>query len=113
MNTSTSDFEISIRGSIMKEAEIYMAFTIAEHLNKYWFPLLVPIGWFGNTLSFLVMIKPNNRKVSTCIYMAAFSVNDNVMMYLAFHHWLISVIRMQKWDTLECHIVAFLISLAL
>ena len=70
----------------MKEAETYMAFTIADYLNKYWFPLLVPIGWFGNILSFLVMIKPNNRKVSTCIYMAAISINDNVMMCLAFHH---------------------------
>ena len=103
MNTSTSDSEISSSDSFMEEAETHMFFTIAEHLNRYWFPILVPIGWFGNTLSFLVMIKPNNRKVSTCVYMAAISVNDNIMMCLAFHHWLISVIRMQNWDPLECH----------
>ena len=97
----------------MKEAETYLSFKIAEHLNRYWFPFMVPIGWFGNTLSFLVMIKPNNRKASTCIFMAAISINDSVMMCLALHHWLISVIRMQNWDPQECHIIAFLVALTL
>ena len=62
-------------------------FHIGVQFNKYWFPVLVPIGLMGNTLSFLVMIKPNNRKMSTCIYMAAISINDNVMMLLAFRNW--------------------------
>ena len=69
MNSSTSYFDITTKNSFMAEAETYLTYTIAQYLNKYWFPFLIPIGWFGNTLSFLVMIKPNNRKVSTCIYM--------------------------------------------
>ena len=54
----------------MAEVETYKTYKIASYINIYWFPILVPIGLVGNSLSFLVMIQPNNRKMSTCIYMA-------------------------------------------
>ena len=66
-----------------KEVETFMTYKVASFIDQYWFPILVPIGLVGNTLSFLVMVRPNNRKVSTCIYMAAISINDNLMMFLA------------------------------
>ena len=112
MNSSTNELEIAARDSFMAEAETYLTYTIAEYLNKYWFPLLVPIGLFGNTLSFLVMIKPNNRKVSTCIYMTAISINDNVMMCLTLHQWLVGT-RLHKMSSLECHGMAYLVSITL
>ena len=112
MNSSTS-LDLARKDSFMAEAETYLTFTIAQYLSKYWFPFLVPIGLFGNTLSFLVVIKPSNRKVSTCIYMAAISINDNIMMCLAFHHWMLSAVRMQNWNPLECHIKAFLTAVTL
>ena len=110
LNSSAS--EEATRDAFMKEAETYLTFAIAEYLNKYWFPILVPIGLVGNTLSFLVMIKPNNRKVSTCIYMAAISVNDNVMMCLVIHQWLIGT-RIHRLKSLECHVTAYLVSVTL
>ena len=57
----------------MEEANSMIIYKIAIIISKYWMPVLVPIGLIGNTLSFLVMIKPSNRKMSTCIYMAAIS----------------------------------------
>ena len=54
-----------------------MTYVVASFIDMYWFPVLIPVGLVGNTLSFLVMIKPNNRKMLTCIYMATISVNDN------------------------------------
>ena len=69
--------------NFLQEAETYLTYKMAKYIDRYWFPILVPLGLLGNTLSFLVMIKPNNRKVSTCIYMAAISINDNVMMFWA------------------------------
>ena len=68
--------------TFMEEVETYMMYVVASFIDMYWFPVLIPIGLVGNTLSFLVMIKPNNRKMSTCIYMAAISVNDNLMIVL-------------------------------
>ena len=71
----------------LQEAESYTTYKVAKFIDNYYFPVLIPIGLLGNTLSFLVMIKPNNRKVSTCIYMAAISINDNLMLSWTFRTW--------------------------
>ena len=49
--------------SFIKEVETLMTYKAASFIHQYWFPILVPIGVIGNTLSFLVMVKQNNRKV--------------------------------------------------
>ena len=45
--------------------------------------------------------------MSTCIYMAAISINDNLMMYVCCHDYLVSSIQILKWNTVECKFVAF------
>ena len=70
----------------MEEVQTQITFKIASYINDYWFPILIPIGLVGNTLSFLVMMKPNNRKISTCFYMVAISINDNLMMLYTIGH---------------------------
>ena len=97
----------------MEEVKTLTTFKIATVLVNYWFPLLVPIGFVGNTLSFIVMIKPNNRNVSTCIYMAIISINDNLMMYLCIHVFLVFVPKTHKWHPIECSIIGFLVLYAL
>ena len=82
-----STAETTTQDTFLREAESYLTYKVAKYIDNYWFPVLIPIGLVGNTLSFLVMIKPNNRKVSTCIYMAAISIIDNVMMSWAFRSW--------------------------
>ena len=86
----------------MEEVESYTVFKIAAFINSYWFPVLIPIGFVGNTLSFLVMIKLSNRKMSTCIYMAAISVNDNIMMCMCLYDYLVAVVQIHNWYPLEC-----------
>ena len=95
----------------MEKVEEYMAFKVALQINYYWYPILAPIALVGNTLSFLVMIKPNNRKISTCIYMAAISINDNLMMCLALHNWLFSAKPIYEWHVAQCKTVTFLTAL--
>ena len=90
--------------TFMAEVETHMTYKIASYINDYWFAVLVPLGLIGNTLSFLVMIKPNNRKISTCIYMAAISINDNLMMCLVFYVWLFSVVKIHARGLLVCKI---------
>ena len=94
--------------TFMEQVESYMTYTIASYINIYWFPILVPIGLVGNTLSFLVMIQPQNRKMSTCIYMAAISIIDNFMMCLALHYWLVTVVKIHNMNLFECKIIAYL-----
>ena len=112
-NNSTMATETITEDTFMEEVQSYMAHTIAKYLSKFWFPILVPIGFTGNILSFLVMMKPNNRKMSTCIYMAAISVNDNLMMSLALYNYLLSVVKIHNWHPIECKIAAFLALYAL
>ena len=81
------------QSTFMEEVCTYTTFKIANFINTYWFPVLVPIGLIGNTLSFMVMIQPNNRKVSTCIYMAAISINDNLMMCMCSHEYLFQSLK--------------------
>ena len=53
------------------------------------------------------MIKPNNRKMSTCIYMAGISINDNLLMYACIHAHLVDFLQLHKWNSTECNFVAF------
>ena len=99
--------------SFMEEVEGYMTFKVSSYINYYWFPILVPIGLVGNTLSFLVMIRPNNRKVSTCIYMAAISINDNLMMCLALRSWVGLAIETYQIDVVQCKIFSWLTAFAM
>ena len=98
--------EMTTKDTFMEQVESYITFRIASFIDTYWFPVLIPLGLFGNILSFLVMIKPNNRKVSTCIFMAAISINDNLMMYVCIHS--LVVLKMPGWHLIECKLVGAL-----
>ena len=107
-NTSMKNNVKQGSSSFMEEVETYMMYVVASFIDMYWFPVLIPIGLVGNTLSFFVMIKPKIKKVSTCIYMAAINVNDNLMMFPAFHYWLVSAANIHKWHLWECQLSAYL-----
>ena len=97
----------------MEDVQAFMMFKVANFISNYWFYIIIPIGIVGNTLSFIVMTKPNNRKMSTCIYMAAISINDNIMMCVCLHIFLINVIKTHKWQTMECELNVYLALFAL
>ena len=103
-----STLETTTQDTFLQEARSYMTFKVAKFIDSYYFPVFIPCGLIGNTLSFLVMIRPINRRISTCIYMAAISINDNLMMCSAFHYWLVSAANIHKWDLLECKLSAYL-----
>ena len=97
----------------MEDVETQITYQIASYINYYWFPILAPIGLIGNTLSFFVMIQPSNRKISTCIYMAAISVNDNLVMGLTLGYWLLTVVKINEWGLWECKIAVYLFKFSL
>ena len=113
LSNSTVEAETPIEDAFMKKVWTFLTFRIASFIAMYWLPILIPIGIVGNTLSFLVMVKPNNRKMSTCIYMAAISVNDNFMMFLSLYAWLVTDIKIHSMIQVECIIVAYFVLLTL
>ena len=112
MENNTNGTGLGDGNSFKEEAQTYLMFIIGTYIDIYWFPILVPIGLIGNTLSFLVMIKPNNRKLSTCIYMAAISINDNFMMFLALHDNLVFATKVHNPYLIECKLSAYFTLLA-
>ena len=101
--------EMTTKDTFMEQVQTYTTFRIASFIDTYWLPVLVPLGFVGNTLSFIVMIKPNNRKMSTCIYMAVISINDNLMMCLLSYHALVVVVfKNNEYHSVECKIIDFL-----
>ena len=97
-----STSETDTQDTFLLEAGTYMTSKVGKYIDYYWFPVLIPLGLVGNSLSFLVMVKKSNRKISTCIYMAAISVNDNLMMSSAFHYWFVSALNIRIWNFWEC-----------
>ena len=93
--------------TFLEEVNTFTVFRVANAISNYWLPILIPIGYLGNTLSFLVMIKPHNRKMSTCIYMASISLNDNAMMSLALYNYVVKYTLNILWHPLECILVAY------
>ena len=106
--TLDPDPEAVTQDTFMDEVKTYMTYKVAKFIGIHWFPLLVPIGLVGNTLSFLVMVKPSNRKMSTCNYMAAISVNDNIMMVLTLNVYLITEMKVHIMTQNECKFLAYL-----
>ena len=93
--------------NFMAEVETLFTYKVSSIVVKFWFPILVPIGLVGNTLSFLIMTKPANRKMSTCIYMAAISINDNIMMLIGLRIWLVTYVKIHGRTEWDCRIFAF------
>ena len=54
------------------------------------------------------MIQPSNRKMSTCIYMAAISIIDNLMKSLALNYCLVTVAKIHELGQWECKINSYL-----
>ena len=36
--------DVNNQSTFMKEVETYMTYKVASYINKYWFPVLVPMG---------------------------------------------------------------------
>ena len=100
--------EMKTQDTFMEEVQSYTTFKVADFVNTFWFPVLIPIGLVGNMLSFLVMIKQNNRKMSTCIYMASISINDNFVMYVCLHDYLVSSVQIDRCNPRQCKFIAFM-----
>ena len=99
--------------SFMDEVKALLIYKVATVIAIYWIPILVPVGLVGNISTFLIMVKPTNRKMSTCIYMAAISVNDSMMLFIVLYGWSVSYLKIHKRYPLGCRIESFLIMFAL
>jgi hypothetical protein len=58
---------------------------IAILITKKWtYFIFIVIGLFGNTASFMITAKKQNRRITTCVYMTALAVVDNILLVTWF-----------------------------
>ena len=89
--------------TFMIKASSYPQYKIGMVINDYYFPIIVVVGIIGNILSFLVMVKPLNRRISTCVYMASLSIFDNILIiYQGYSIWILPTFQLHAFLSMHC-----------
>ena len=92
-----------IMGQIMAKASSYLQFKIGVAIHNYYFPVIVIVGIIGNISSFLVMVRPHNRHISTCVYMACLSVSDTILIiYQGYSIWILPTFELHPFVSMHC-----------
>ena len=82
-------------------------YKVAINLCAYWTPIVIFVGLIGNYISFMIMFKPHNKRISFCNYMAALAISDNLMLLNALDDWTASF-PSRPLSKIECKIMAWL-----
>ena len=106
LNTSFS-FHNNTNNTFIQVPYHLFCYQIAFGLHGYFLPVIIFIGLIGNSLSFLVMIKPRNRRIGCYNYMAALAVSDNLNLVFALDYWTL-IFEKRPGINIECKIVAWL-----
>ena len=93
---------------LQEKASTLLAYKAGQGIHTYWLPIVIPAGLIGNTLSFLVMMRPHNRKISCCVYMAGLAIADNAMLVNAAYYWYVTNVARRPWFETECYIFSYL-----
>ena len=64
-----------------KSATGFVACSAGQFLHYYVLPLILAAGFFGNTLSFVIMVNSVNRRVTCCLFFAALAFSDNLALF--------------------------------
>ena len=85
INAST---DIKRKLPVSELARSYIFYKVGKGINRYWVPILVPLGLCGNIITLVIMANKHNRQISVCIYMSSLAVSDNIMLCLSLDFWL-------------------------
>lgn len=56
----------------------------------------------GNSISLAVMLQPQNRRISCCVYMAGLAITDNGSLIVMSAYWIITNAYPIKWTNGTC-----------
>lgn len=87
-----------LNASLNDLAAMYMTYKVGAAIHVYYLPVIIILGFIGNTLSLLVTLQNHNRQVSFCVYMSALALVDNVII-LSILYIYISATNDLKWTT--------------
>ena len=96
--------------SYREAASLLLTFRIAQKLRLYWLPVIVILGLPGNAMAFFVMLRPHNRRISCCVYMAALAVTDSILLLIVAEYWTLEFDR--PYIPIQCNCLVWLLQIA-
>ncbi|CAH1792375.1 unnamed protein product [Owenia fusiformis] len=81
----------------------------ADAIYVYFTPIIIVAGLIGNTLSFLVMTRPRNRRNSTSVYMSGLAVIDNLQILALASHWIVKCLMPDTLTDSFCKVFAYMV----
>ena len=82
MNMSTT--KESVKGFVIVDTNLRRA---SRYMDFYFVPCVIALGLIGNTLSFLVFVLTNLKRLSSSVYLAALSISDSGFLICVFFSW--------------------------
>lgn len=107
-HSSVTSPDNSIVPSAAHQAKSYILYRVGQVIHTFWLPLVVLVGWTGNLLSFAVMTRKQNIKISCCIYMAMLAIADSGVLCLGAIYWTATIVYPRKRYRWECKIIDWL-----
>ena len=87
ISSTEINLEYSSTESMILAASRLAMFKVGMAIHRYYLPVVVIIGFVGNFLSLAVMLRPHNRRISCCVYMAALAVTDSCSLFVGAYYW--------------------------
>ena len=99
------------KGPTLSElASKYLIYKVGRYIQTVCVPIFVCIGLVGNFLSFIVMIQPQSRRISCCIYMATVSVCDSGLLIVVMNYWVTTDGIKVLWTDWQCKLAGYFFS---
>ena len=80
-------FTVSHGGTTPRDDHVALLEHVTVMLYKWWTVVSVGLGVPGNLMSLMITMKKDNRKISTCIYMAGLAVVDSCVLLFSEILW--------------------------
>ncbi|CAH1800623.1 unnamed protein product [Owenia fusiformis] len=103
--------EFSADAMLFKNASMYVTFQIGYYIHLVTPGVILAFGSAGNILSFLVMVQKRNICRTTCLYMAALAVADNITLVCLATYWIVTCFQTDTsvhTNTILCKVFAYI-----
>lgn len=82
INVTTTKWPVT--GFVIADTALRRA---SRYMDFYFVPCVIAVGLIGNTLSFLVFVLTNLKRLSSSAYLAALSISDSGFLLCVFFSW--------------------------
>ena len=80
----------------------FQLFRLGQNIHRYFLICLFPLFFLLNLVCLLTVIQKHNKKISTCVFMAALAVNDNLVMLFNLVTWMAAEFNLFPLTPLAC-----------